>query len=48
MSSEVERSGVAHSAGDLVIICSRNGDPPEFTDPDEFGLDRGLRNDIAF
>ena len=26
----------------------RNGDPAEFTDPDEFGPGRGLRNDIAF
>jgi cytochrome P450 len=47
---EVEVSGIKVSAGDLVSIRygAANRDPQEFPNPDEFRLDRDLRNHVAF
>jgi cytochrome P450 family 109 len=47
---EVELAGARIPAGDTVIIYygSANRDPSEFADPDEFRLDRNLRNHVAF
>ena len=43
-------SGVRIPAGDLVQVYfgSANRDPKEFPDPDDFRLDRDLRNHVAF
>jgi len=47
---EIEVSGARIPAGDHVTIFygSANRDPREFPDPDEFRLDRNLRNHVAF
>jgi cytochrome P450 len=47
---EVEVSGVKIPAGDRVNVFygAANRDPKEFTNPDEFRLDRDLRNHLAF
>lgn len=47
---EVEFSGVKMSKGDRVTIFygAANRDPAEFPNPDEFRLDRDLRNHVAF
>ena len=47
---EVELGGARIPAGDTVIIYygSANRDPSEFLKPDEFRLDRNLRNHVAF
>jgi len=47
---DLEFSGVKMSKGDRVTIFygAANRDPDEFPDPDEFRLDRDLRNHVAF
>ncbi len=47
---DVEVSGVKIPKGDLVTVFfgSANRDPNEFPNPDEFRLDRDLRNHVAF
>jgi hypothetical protein len=47
---EVEISGVKVPEGELVSLFfgAANRDPKEFPDPDEFRLDRDLRNHLAF
>ena len=47
---EVEVSGVKIPAGERVNVYfgSANRDPKEFPSPDEFRLDRDLRNHVAF
>jgi cytochrome P450 len=47
---DVEVSGVLIPKGDLVTIFfgAANRDPAEFNNPDEFRLDRDLRNHLAF
>jgi len=47
---DVEVSGVRIPAGDIVQVYygSANRDPKEFPNPDEFRLDRDLRNHVAF
>jgi cytochrome P450 len=48
--TDVELSGVRIPAGDLVTVyfAAANRDPLEFAHPDEFRLDRDLRNHVAF
>ncbi|MBV8055532.1 MAG: cytochrome P450, partial [Deltaproteobacteria bacterium] len=48
--TDVEVSGVRISAGELVTVyfAAANRDPEEFPNPDEFRLDRDLRNHVAF
>jgi cytochrome P450 len=48
--SDVELSGVRIPAGDLVTVyfAAANRDPQEFENPDEFRLDRDLRNHVGF
>jgi cytochrome P450 len=48
--TDVELSGVRIPAGDLVSVyfAAANRDPAEFPNPDEFRLDRDLRNHVAF
>jgi cytochrome P450 len=48
--TDVEISGVRIPAGDLVTVyfAAANRDPAEFPNPDEFRLDRDLRNHVAF
>jgi cytochrome P450 family 109 len=48
--TDVELSGVRIPAGDLVVVyfAAANRDPAEFPNPDEFRLDRDLRNHVAF
>ena len=50
MTRDVEVSGMRLSKGDWVSIFygSANRDPKEFPNPDEFRLDRDLRNHTAF
>jgi cytochrome P450 len=47
---DVEVSGVKIAAGELVTIFygAANRDPAEFANPDEFRLDRDLRNHVGF
>jgi len=47
---DVEVSGVRIPAGDIVRIYygAANRDPEEFSNPDEFRLDRDLRNHVGF
>jgi cytochrome P450 len=47
---DVEVSGVRIPKGDLVTVYfgAANRDPAEFPNPDEFRLDRDLRNHVAF
>jgi cytochrome P450 len=47
---DVEVSGVRIPAGDMVNLYygAANRDPKEFAEPDEFRLDRDLRNHVAF
>jgi len=47
---DLEFSGVKITKGDRVTIFygAANRDPEEFPNPDEFRLDRGLRNHVAF
>lgn len=47
---DVEVSGVKIPAGDLVTVYfgAANRDPQGFPDPDDFCLDRDLRNHVAF
>lgn len=47
---DVEVSGTRIFAGEYITIFygSANRDPKEFPDPDEFRLDRNLRNHVAF
>jgi cytochrome P450 len=47
---EIEVSGVKFAAGDRVTIFygAANRDPHVFLNPDEFRLDRDLRNHVAF
>jgi cytochrome P450 len=47
---EVELSGVSIPKGDRVTMYlgAANRDPEEFPNPDEFRLDRDLRNHLAF
>lgn len=47
---DVEVSGARISAGDLVMVYfgAANRDPKEFAEPDQFRLDRDLRNHVAF
>jgi cytochrome P450 len=47
---DVEVSGVRIPAGDLVTVyfAAANRDPKEFPNPNEFRLDRDLRNHVAF
>ena len=47
---DVEASGVRIPQGDLVTVYfgAANRDPTEFPNPDEFRLDRDLRNHVAF
>ncbi|HJU09984.1 MAG TPA: cytochrome P450 [Candidatus Binataceae bacterium] len=47
---DVELSGVRIPKGNLVTVCfgAANRDPAEFPDPDEFRLDRDLRNHVGF
>jgi cytochrome P450 len=47
---DVEVSGVLIPKGDLVMIFfgAANRDPAEFRNPDEFRLDRDLRNHVGF
>jgi cytochrome P450 len=47
---EVTVSGVAIPANDLVAVFfgAANRDPKEFPNPDEFRLDRNLRNHVSF
>jgi cytochrome P450 len=47
---DAEVSGVKIPAGDLVTVFfgAANRDPDEFLNPDEFRLDRDLRNHVAF
>jgi len=47
---EVEVSGVRIPQGEMVMIFfgAANRDPKEFPNPDEFRLDRDLRNHVAF
>src|SRR5207245_10947843 len=47
---EVEVSGVRIPQGELVTVFfgAANRDPNEFPNPDEFRLDRDLRNHVAF
>jgi len=47
---DVEISGVKMSRGDRVTIFygAANRDPQAFANPDEFRLDRDLRNHVAF
>lgn len=47
---EVEVSGIKIPAGDRVNVFygAANRDPKEFANPDEFRLDRDLRNHLAF
>jgi cytochrome P450 len=48
--TDVEISGVRIPAGNLVTVyfAAANRDPKEFPNPDEFRLDRDLRNHLAF
>jgi cytochrome P450 len=48
--TDVEVSGVQIPAGDLVTVyfAAANRDPKGFPNPDEFRLDRDLRNHVAF
>jgi len=46
MASDVELSGVRIPPG-TSSSSVLDWDPAEFTETDEFGLDRGLRNDVA-
>src|SRR5215472_15016958 len=48
--TDVELSGVRIPEGDIVTVyfAAANRDPREFPDPDEFRLDRDLRNHVAF
>jgi cytochrome P450 len=50
VTTDVEVSGVRIPAGDMatVFFAAANRDPNEFPDPDEFRLDRDLRNHVAF
>jgi cytochrome P450 len=47
---DVEVSGVTIPAGDMVTIFygAANRDPAAFAEPDEFRLDRDLRNHVGF
>jgi cytochrome P450 len=47
---DVEVSGVKIPKGERITICygAANRDPDEFPNPDEFRLDRDLRNHVAF
>ena len=47
---DIEVSGVRIPAGDIVRIYfgAANRDPEEFSNPDEFRLDRDLRNHVGF
>jgi cytochrome P450 len=47
---DVEVSGVRIPSGELVTIFygAANRDPAEFANPDEFRLDRDLRNHVGF
>jgi cytochrome P450 len=47
---DVTVSGVTIPAGDLVTVCfgAANRDATAFPNPDEFRLDRDLRNHVAF
>jgi hypothetical protein len=47
---DVEVSGVKISEGEMVAVffAAANRDPQEFPNPDEFRLDRDLRNHVAF
>jgi cytochrome P450 family 109 len=47
---EVEVSGSKIPAGDIITVyfAAANRDPREFPSPDEFQLDRDLRNHVAF
>ena len=47
---DVEVSGVRIPKGDIVTVYfgAANRDPSEFPDPDEFRLDRDLRNHVGF
>ena len=47
---DVEVSGVNISEGDMVAVFfgAANRDPQEFANPDEFLLDRDLRNHVSF
>jgi hypothetical protein len=47
MTSDVELWGVRIPPG-TSSSCILERDPAEFTDPDEFRLNRGLRNEVAF
>jgi cytochrome P450 len=48
--TDVEVSGVRIPAGDIVTVyfAAASRDPEEFPNPDEFRLDRDLRNHVAF
>jgi cytochrome P450 len=48
--TDVEVSGVRIPAGDLITVyfAAANRDPQEFPNPDEFRLDRDLRNHVGF
>ena len=48
--TDIDVSGVRIPAGDLVSVyfAAANRDPHEFPNPDEFRLDRDLRNHVAF
>jgi cytochrome P450 len=48
--ADVEISGVRIPAGDLVTVyfAAANRDPKEFPNPDDFRLDRDLRNHVSF
>ena len=48
--TDVELSGVQIPAGEIVTVyfAAANRDPAEFPHPDEFRLDRDLRNHVAF
>ena len=48
MTSEVELSGVAHSAGDLVIICSGMGIRQNLLIPTSSGRAAACATNIAF
>jgi cytochrome P450 len=50
VTADVELSGVRIPAGDFVTVyfAAANRDPKEFPNPDEFRLDRDLRNHVAF
>jgi cytochrome P450 len=47
---DVEVSGVKIAEGEMVAVffAAANRDPQEFPDPDEFRLDRDLRNHVSF